>query len=64
MTIEKLIEMYGANRVINAIVVDELSWEEIKDLEYLEDRIITHMDYKRSFYIHRGYFRRPQSHQH
>ena len=35
MTIEKLIEMYGANRVINSIVVDELSWEEIKDLEYL-----------------------------
>jgi len=46
MTIEKLIEMYGANRVINAIVVDELSWEEIKDLEYLEDRIITHMEWE------------------
>ncbi len=46
MTIEKLIEMYGANRVINSIVVDELSWEEIKDLEYLEDRIITHMEWE------------------
>ena len=46
LTIEKLIEMYGANRVINSIVVDELSWKEIKDLEYLEDRIITHMEWE------------------
>ncbi len=46
MTIEELIKMYGANRVINSIVVDELSWKEIKDLEYLEDRIITHMEWE------------------
>ena len=46
MDIEKLIEMYGANRVINAIVVDQLKWVEIKDLEYLEDRIITHMEWE------------------
>jgi len=46
MDIEKLIEMYGANRVINTIVVDQLNWKEIKDLEYLEDRIITHMEWE------------------
>ena len=42
-SIEEIIEVYGANRVINTIVVDQLSWKEIKDLDYLEDRIITHM---------------------
>ena len=42
-SIEEIIEVYGANRVINTIVVDQLNWKEIKDLEYLEDRIITHM---------------------
>ena len=44
--IEEIIEVYGANRVIKAIVVDQLSLKEIKDLEYLEDRIITHMEWE------------------
>ena len=45
-SIEEIIEVYGANRVINTIVVDQLNWVEIKDLEYLEDRIITHMEWE------------------
>ena len=44
--IEEIIEVYGASRVINTIVVDQLKWDEIKDLDYLEDRIITHMGWE------------------
>ena len=46
MTIEDLIERYGEDRIINTIAIDELSWEEIKDLEYLEDRIVTHLEWE------------------
>ena len=46
MTIEELVERYGEDRIINTIAIDKLSWEEIKDLDYLEDRIITHMGWE------------------
>ena len=45
-SIEEILEVYGADRVINTIIVDQLSWKEIKDLEYFEDRIITHMGWE------------------
>ena len=46
MTIEDLIERYGEDRIINTIAIDELSREEIKDLDYLEDRIVTHLEWE------------------
>ena len=46
MTIEDLIERYGEDRIINTIAIDKLSWEEIKDLDYLEDRIVTHLEWE------------------
>ena len=46
MTLAKLIKIYGVNRVINTIVVDTLSSSEIKDLEYLENRITTHIEWE------------------
>jgi hypothetical protein len=45
-SIEEIIEVYGASRVINTIIVDQLKWDEVKDLDYLEDRIITHMGWE------------------
>ena len=46
ITIEELIERYGEDRIINTIAIDKLSWEEIKDLDYLEDRIVTHLEWE------------------
>ena len=46
MTIEDLIEKYGEDRIISTIAIDELSREEIKDLDYLEDRIVTHLEWE------------------
>ena len=46
MTIEDLIERYGEDRIINTIAIDKLSWEQIKDLDYLEDRIVTHLEWE------------------
>jgi|TARA_B110000196_G_scaffold305453_1_gene303078 hypothetical protein len=46
MTIEDLIKRYGEDRIINTIAIDELSREEIKDLDYLEDRIVTHLEWE------------------
>ena len=46
MTIEDLIKRYGEDRIINTIAIDKLSWEQIKDLDYLEDRIVTHLEWE------------------
>ena len=42
---EKLIEKYGKKLVDLVIKIDELSDREVKDCEYLEDRIITHLEW-------------------
>ena len=42
---EKLIEKYGRPLVDLVIKLDDLSVEEVKDCEYLEDRIITHIEW-------------------
>ena len=42
---EKLIEKYGKTLVDLVIKIDDLSVEEVKDCEYLEDRIITHLEW-------------------
>jgi hypothetical protein len=41
---EKLIEKYGQPLIDLVIKIDDLSVREVKDLEYLEDRIITHIE--------------------
>ena len=45
ITMEKLIEKYGKSLICMVIKIDELTPEEIKDYEYLEDRIITHLEW-------------------
>jgi len=42
---QKLIEKYGQPLIDLVIKIDDLSVEEVKDLEYLEDRIITHIEW-------------------
>ena len=42
---EKLIEKYGQPLIDLVIKIDDLSVGEVKDLEYLEDRIITHIEW-------------------
>ena len=42
---DKLIEKYGQPLVDLVIKLDDLSVEEVKDCEYLEDRIITHIEW-------------------
>ena len=42
---KKLIEKYGQPLVDLVIKLDDLSVEEVKDWEYLEDRIITHIEW-------------------
>ena len=42
---EKLIEKYGRPLVDLVIKLDDLSVGEVKDREYLEDRIITHIEW-------------------
>ena len=42
---EKLIEKYGKPLIDMVIKIDDLTPEEIKDYEYLEDRIITHLEW-------------------
>jgi hypothetical protein len=42
---KKLIEKYGQPLIDLVIKIDDLSIEEAKDCEYLEDRIITHIEW-------------------
>jgi hypothetical protein len=42
---EKLIEKYGKPLIDLVIKIDVLTPEEIKDYEYLEDRITTHLEW-------------------
>mgnify|MGYP003684143699 FL=1 len=42
--INKLTSKYGSKIILFTIFVDELTPEEYKDLEYLEERIQTHME--------------------
>ncbi len=41
---EKLIDKYGIDIIMFAIKVDKLSPSEIEDIDYLEDRILTHLE--------------------
>ena len=42
---DKLIEKYGQPLINLVIKIDDLSVEEVKDHEYLEDRIITYIEW-------------------
>ena len=42
--INKLTSKYGSKIILFTIFVDELTPKEYKDLEYLEERIQTHME--------------------
>ena len=42
---DKLIEKYGQPLIDLVIKVDDLTIEEASDYEYLEDRIITHIEW-------------------
>jgi hypothetical protein len=46
MTIQELVEKYGEENIVNTIAIDCLSFEEVKDLDYLEDRIVTHLEWQ------------------
>tara|TARA_R110000824_G_scaffold92959_3_gene225143 strand:- start:2107 stop:2286 length:180 start_codon:yes stop_codon:yes gene_type:complete len=46
MTIQELVEKYGEENIVNTIAIDCLSFEEVKDIEYLEDRIVTHLEWQ------------------
>jgi len=41
---EKLMEKYGIDIIMFTIKVDELLPSEIEDTDYLEDRILTHLE--------------------
>jgi hypothetical protein len=43
----KLVEKYGKSLIDKVIKIDDLTPEEIKDCEYLEDRIITHLEWSK-----------------
>lgn len=42
---QNLIKKYGKSIVDQVIKNDELTTEEVKDIEYLEDRIITFLEW-------------------
>jgi len=44
MNMQNLIEKYNKDIIDFVIKVDDLTEKEIKDLDYLEDRIQTHID--------------------
>jgi hypothetical protein len=44
---EELIEKYGSDIIDLVIKIDDLTAEEVNDTEYLEDRIITHLEWCR-----------------
>ena len=46
MTIQELVEKYGEENIVNTIAIDNLSFEEVRDIEYLEDRIVTHLEWE------------------
>lgn len=41
---DDLIDKYGMNIIMFTIKVDKLSPSEIADFDYLEDRILTHLE--------------------
>ena len=42
---KELIEKYGNDMIDLVIKIDDLIAEEVNDTEYLEDRIITHLEW-------------------
>ena len=42
---KELIEKYGSDIIDLVIKIDDLTAEEVNDTEYLEDRIITHLEW-------------------
>jgi hypothetical protein len=48
--INKLTSKYGSKIILFTIFVDELTPKEYKDLEYLEERIQTHMEIQTKYY--------------
>ena len=48
--INKLTSKYGSKIILLTIFVDELTPKEYKDLEYLEERIQTHMEIQTKYY--------------
>ena len=47
--INKLTSKYGSKIILLTIFVDELTPKEYKDLEYLEERIQTHMEIQTNY---------------
>jgi hypothetical protein len=41
---EDLMDKYGIDMIMLTIKIDSLSPSEIEDIEYLEDRILTHLE--------------------
>jgi hypothetical protein len=41
---EELMDKYGIDMIMLTIKIDQLSVSEIEDLEYLEERILTHLE--------------------
>ena len=41
---EDLMDKYGIDMIMLTIKIDNLSPSEIEDIEYLEDRILTHLE--------------------
>ena len=48
--INKLTSKYGSKIILLTIFVDELTPKEYKDLEYLEERIQTHIEIQTKYY--------------
>ena len=48
--INKLTSKYGSKIILFTIFVDELTPKEYKDLEYLEERIQTHIEIQTKYY--------------
>ena len=48
--LQTLIEKYSLDLVEFTIRMDELTTEECEDLEYLEDRVQTHLEHLPEFY--------------
>ena len=48
--INKLTSKYGSKIILFTIFVDELTQKEYKDLEYLEERIQTHIEIQTKYF--------------
>ena len=48
---DKLIEKYGQPLINLVIKIDDLTIEETSDHEYLEDRILTHLDWATPLWV-------------